>query len=182
MLQACFERAEACGKYGFFSAHAANSISVTVFIINCVDDSVKKFLKPVLILWVMIFSYSRIYLGVHYPLDTVFGLSFGIFQEFSDLAAACSEAIGHLVLCLYNHTSLNEKIVLAAMAAICHLPSQLLSQNIYQSEHVGEALAISILFLQYSRNIPFDVDFSKPHNKNISSKLLEKNEHFLIYL
>ena len=69
-----------CGKYGFFSAHAANSISVTIFIINCVDESVKKFLKPVLILWVMIFSYSRIYLGVHYPLDTVFGLSFGIFS------------------------------------------------------------------------------------------------------
>ena len=71
-----------CGKYGFFSAHAANSISVTIFIINCVDESVKKFFKPVLILWVMIFSYSRIYLGVHYPLDTVFGLSFGIFSGF----------------------------------------------------------------------------------------------------
>ena len=71
-----------CGKYGFFSAHAANSISVTIFIINCVDESVKKFLKPVLILWVMIFSYSRIYLGVHYPLDTVFGLSFGILSGF----------------------------------------------------------------------------------------------------
>ena len=71
-----------CGKYGFFSAHAANSVSVTIFIINCVDESVKKFLKPVLILWVMIFSYSRIYLGVHYPLDTIFGLSFGIFSGF----------------------------------------------------------------------------------------------------
>ena len=71
-----------CGKYGFFSAHAANSISVTIFIINSVDESVKKFLKPVLILWVMIFSYSRIYLGVHYPLDTRFGLSFGIFSGF----------------------------------------------------------------------------------------------------
>ena len=71
-----------CGKYSFFSAHAANSISVTIFIINCVDESVKKFLKLVLILWVMIFSYSRIYLGVHYPLDTVFGLSFGIFSGF----------------------------------------------------------------------------------------------------
>ena len=71
-----------CGKYGFFSAHAANSISVTIFIINCVDESVKKFLKPLLILWVIIFSYSRIYLGVHYPLDTIFGLSFGIFSGF----------------------------------------------------------------------------------------------------
>ena len=71
-----------CGKYGFFSAHAANSISVTIFIINCIDESVKKILKPVLIFWVIIFSYSRIYLGVHYPLDTIFGLSFGIFSGF----------------------------------------------------------------------------------------------------
>ena len=71
-----------CGKYGFFSAHAANSISITIFVINCVDESVKKFLKPVLILWVIIFSYSRIYLGVHYPLDTIFGLSFGVFSGF----------------------------------------------------------------------------------------------------
>lgn len=71
-----------CGKYGFFSAHAANSISITIFVINCVDESVKKFLKPVLIFWVIIFSYSRIYLGVHYPLDTIFGLSFGVFSGF----------------------------------------------------------------------------------------------------
>ena len=79
-----------CGKYGFFSAHAANSISVTIFIINCVDESIKKILKPVLIFWVIIFSYSRIYLGVHYPLDTIFGLSFGIFS-------------GFLFKYLYNH-------------------------------------------------------------------------------
>ena len=71
-----------CGKYGFFSAHAANSISITIFVINCIDESVKKFLKPVLIFWVIIFSYSRIYLGVHYPLDTIFGLSFGVFSGF----------------------------------------------------------------------------------------------------
>jgi len=71
-----------CGKYGFFSAHAANSISITIFIINCIDESVKKFLKPLLNFWVIIFSYSRIYLGVHYPLDTISGLSFGIFSGF----------------------------------------------------------------------------------------------------
>ena len=34
-----------CGKYGFFSAHAANSISITIFVINCVDESVKKNFK-----------------------------------------------------------------------------------------------------------------------------------------
>ena len=79
-----------CGKYGFFSAHAANSISVSVFILNCVNESVKKFLKPILILWVLFFSYSRIYLGVHYPLDTIFGLTFGLLS-------------GYLFACVYNH-------------------------------------------------------------------------------
>lgn len=79
-----------CGKYGFFSAHAANSISVAVFILNCVNESVKKFLKPILILWVLFFSYSRIYLGVHYPLDTIFGLTFGLLS-------------GYLFTCVYNH-------------------------------------------------------------------------------
>lgn len=79
-----------CGKYGFFSAHAANSISVAVFILNCVNESVKKFLKPILILWVLFFSYSRIYLGVHYPLDTIFGLTFGLLS-------------GYLFNCIYNH-------------------------------------------------------------------------------
>ena len=79
-----------CGKYGFFSAHAANSISVAVFILNCVNESVKKYLKPILILWVLFFSYSRIYLGVHYPLDTIFGLTFGLLS-------------GYLFTCVYNH-------------------------------------------------------------------------------
>ena len=79
-----------CGKYGFCSAHAANSFSVAVFILNCVNESVKKFLKPILILWVLFFSYSRIYLGVHYPLDTIFGLTFGLLS-------------GYLFTCIYNH-------------------------------------------------------------------------------
>ena len=38
-----------------------------------------KVLNYFLILWVFLFSYSRIYLGVHFPLDTLFGLIFGLF-------------------------------------------------------------------------------------------------------
>ena len=42
------------------------------------------------IAWVLFFSYSRIYLGVHYPLDTIFGLTFGLLS-------------GYLFTCIYNH-------------------------------------------------------------------------------
>ena len=82
-LRPCRLVKESCGgKYGFFSAHAANSVAVTIFILNCFNRSVKKYIKPILIVWVIIFSYSRIYLGVHYPLDTLFGLTFGLFSGF----------------------------------------------------------------------------------------------------
>ena len=66
-----------CGKYGFFSAHAANSIAVTTLIITTFKFSYKKWISLLLIFWVAVFAYSRIYLGVHYPLDTIVGLCFG---------------------------------------------------------------------------------------------------------
>ena len=66
-----------CGKYGFFSAHAANSIAVTTLIITTFKFSYKKWISLLLIFWVAVFAYSRIYLGVHYPLDTFVGLCFG---------------------------------------------------------------------------------------------------------
>ena len=59
------------------SAHAANSIAVTTLIITTFKFSYKKWISLLLIFWVAIFAYSRIYLGVHYPLDTIVGLCFG---------------------------------------------------------------------------------------------------------
>ena len=67
-----------CGKYGFFSAHAANSAAVTSFILLNFKSYRKSLISIVLFFWVILFSYSRIYLGKHYPLDVFFGLIFGI--------------------------------------------------------------------------------------------------------
>ena len=58
-----------CGKYGFFSAHASNSIAVSLFLIRVIKERFNSLFSIILFIWVFIFSYSRIYLGLHYPLE-----------------------------------------------------------------------------------------------------------------
>ena len=83
-----------CGKYGFFSAHAANSMAVTTLLISSFKFCYKKWISLLLIVWVAFFSYSRIYLGVHYPLDTFFGLFFGfIFGISASYLVNCTKFI-----------------------------------------------------------------------------------------
>ena len=66
-----------CGKYGFFSAHASNSIAVSLFVIRIMREKITSIFSIILIIWVFVFSYSRIYLGLHYPIDILCGLIFG---------------------------------------------------------------------------------------------------------
>ena len=65
-----------CGKYGFFSAHAASSVAVSVFLSKLLRRDYK--ITPYLLLvWCSMVAYSRVYLGVHYPADIIFGASIG---------------------------------------------------------------------------------------------------------
>ncbi|MHB1147047.1 MAG: phosphatase PAP2 family protein [Lutibacter sp.] len=66
------------GLYGYFSAHATNTMAIAVFFGLLLRRKLK-YLFPILILWAFIVSYSRIYLGVHFPLDVVTGMLFGLF-------------------------------------------------------------------------------------------------------
>lgn len=67
-------------SFSFFSGHAASSMAVTSFLYLIL----KRFYKYsyLLFLWPLVFAYSRIYLGLHYPLDIFSGYIFGLFSGF----------------------------------------------------------------------------------------------------
>lgn len=64
------------GIYGFYSAHASNTFALAVFLIM-VLRSHYPWIPWLLIPWAFVLSYSRIYLGVHYPGDMISGLVAG---------------------------------------------------------------------------------------------------------
>jgi undecaprenyl-diphosphatase len=56
--------------YGFVSSHAANVFAVFVFTTRLFRN---RGFWSIMLFWAVIVSYSRIYSGVHYPLDIIFG-------------------------------------------------------------------------------------------------------------
>tara|TARA_B100000886_G_scaffold116307_1_gene78216 strand:+ start:953 stop:1540 length:588 start_codon:yes stop_codon:yes gene_type:complete len=69
------------GKYGFFSAHASNSFSLAIFF-GLLFKNRFRYMIIITIVYASLISYSRIYLGVHFPIDIIVGSSFGIFVGF----------------------------------------------------------------------------------------------------
>ena len=63
------------GLYGFISSHAANTFAVCTFVALYLR---RHLATLTLILWACLSSYSRIYLGLHYPGDILVGALFGI--------------------------------------------------------------------------------------------------------
>lgn len=70
-----------CGKYGFFSGHSSNSMAAAVFAGLMLKPYYKNLIF-VMLFWSAVVAYSRIYVGVHYPLDIVCGLTFGALSGF----------------------------------------------------------------------------------------------------
>ncbi len=78
-----YNPATACGRfptgtgspYGFFSAHAANTICYALLLSGILGH---RWLSIALVVWSLLVSYSRIYLGYHFPGDVLVGLFYGI--------------------------------------------------------------------------------------------------------
>lgn len=69
------------GMYGFTSAHASNHFALAVFL-GCILRAKFKWVLPVMLVWASFIAYSRIYLGVHFPLDIICGSLVGIIIGF----------------------------------------------------------------------------------------------------
>ncbi|MDR2207269.1 MAG: phosphatase PAP2 family protein [Flavobacteriaceae bacterium] len=64
------------GQFGFYSAHASSSFFIATFMSFMLKHKFR-FLPPILFFWATVVSYSRIYLGVHFPLDIICGAIVG---------------------------------------------------------------------------------------------------------
>lgn len=62
------------GKYGFVSSHATNTFGIAIYFASLLR---KWWFSIVLVLWAAVVSYSRVYLGVHFPLDILGGAMLG---------------------------------------------------------------------------------------------------------
>ena len=69
------------GRYSFFSAHASNAMAIAIFFSLSLIKELK-IIVPFLLIWAFLVAYSRVYIGVHFPLDVVAGMLLGIFYGF----------------------------------------------------------------------------------------------------
>jgi len=87
------------GRWGFISAHASNTFAIAVFL-GYQFKKVFKYSAILLTLWATFISYSRIYVGVHYPADLLGGAIWGAI-------------VAYLFLWILNTTKLNDKLNLS---------------------------------------------------------------------
>ncbi len=89
------------GKYGFVSSHAANTFAAASFLHYLFEN---RYFSISIFIWAAIISYSRIYLGVHYPGDVLGGALLGL-----GLGYIVSDVYFSVVNIIQDRFSANEK-------------------------------------------------------------------------
>ena len=69
------------GQYGFLSSHATNSFALAIFT-GLLFKKHYKYIMILMLIWAAVVSYSRVYVGVHYPADILCGAILGVIVGF----------------------------------------------------------------------------------------------------
>lgn len=75
-LEGLIREVKCGGPFGFYSAHASNAFFIATFLSILLKDKIK-YLPYSLFLWASVVAYSRVYLGMHFPGDVLFGALMG---------------------------------------------------------------------------------------------------------
>lgn len=75
------------GQFGFLSSHAANGFALAVFLLLTLPAGRFRALKVGVFLWASLLSYSRVYLGAHFPTDVLGGALIGALLGWGAAAA-----------------------------------------------------------------------------------------------
>lgn len=102
-LEGFMREVKSSKSFSFFSGHASNSMASAVFIFALLRKHYRY--AFLLFLWPLIFAYSRIYLGLHFPADILCGYLFGI------LSGSLALALHRFVCARYGRKFLIEAVV-----------------------------------------------------------------------
>ncbi len=107
------------GAFGFPSCHAANSFALAISAAMIVR---RHLFSTTIVLWAIINSYSRIYLGVHYPGDLIAGAIIGSFYAIL-ITAASKQLCRKALYCeignkRFSHTWMTPAVFIATAACM----------------------------------------------------------------
>lgn len=112
------------GRYGFVSSHAANTFAVALYLSLLFRHTP---LSVLLFAWALTASYSRVYLGVHYPGDILCGGLLGlmvgglVYLGFTKADGKINTAVRHYAAENYTSTGfpvVDMELVMAAIVGV----------------------------------------------------------------